>query len=232
MAKKLSMWLDLHPILDEKDTHQLERDAAIHEFGESKLPRDQAEAKAYKAYRDDHHAQAAAYHLARMKAGSGEDAAKHALHYQLHVKALGFDPSGEIPVQVKNAMEADKKSPVEWKSHKADNLLFHNELGKDEVPNRLQTLRKAIFVAQELSKALTSLGFTPAFLDTRTGQITQSPGSHNLGVLPEDAITPEGELAPHFRTGFVDKSGNWMDRAAASKRAGLPEHELQSEELK
>src|SRR4051812_34908308 len=63
-----------YPLVHADHEDQLERDAAVHEFG-SHMPREEAEKKAYDDYKAGQHKEAAAHHLAGQKAAEaiGDD---------------------------------------------------------------------------------------------------------------------------------------------------------------
>lgn len=221
---KISLWLSKYPILADDDLPHLEQEAAINEFGERRLPRELAEKEAYNTYKKNSHAKAAAYHLLRMRASSGEESAKHAAHYGFHVEAMGFPAHGEVPDDVKNAIQAeDFESPVKFKNHPGDNLLLQST--QKSLQNRLDILYKACNVSLELTKALSKLDLCPAFRNRNTGEIYKSPGMHDISVVPE-------EHWDNVDDGFVDSKGNFMSRKQASAAVGLePLHPLTSEEV-
>lgn len=122
----------LHP----DDTAELDRDAGVHEFVSMK-PRDEAESLAYTDYRNKHHSKAAAYHLALTRAshaaGDVKAAKRHKLLYDLHLKALGYDPDqGKVPDSVQHAVESPtRETGIRFRPHKADAFLFEkNEKGE------------------------------------------------------------------------------------------------------
>jgi hypothetical protein len=92
------------PIASMDDEKDLERAAAVNEFS-GKLPRDQAEEKAYADHVHTQHVKAAGHHLAGQRAakGVGDMAAarKHGLLYEMHVEKLGHDKYGPVPPEVK-----------------------------------------------------------------------------------------------------------------------------------
>jgi len=108
-------------ILHPSHANELERESALLEYGH-KLPRDQAEDQAHKAYVKKHREAAAAHHLkgaqAAQAVGDTESAKKHGIMYSLHVKALGHEPVGPVHPDIK-AAGADK-SPYKFKAHKSD----------------------------------------------------------------------------------------------------------------
>lgn len=123
MSKNIPMWLDRHPIVDEGHSHDLETRAAINEF-HYHMPRQAAEERAYKEYLRDRHLDAAAHHLAGVKAAHAsndmESARKHGGMYQLHMKMLGLDPVGPPPGEIASRLREDPPSVYKFKPHKAD----------------------------------------------------------------------------------------------------------------
>lgn len=120
-----SNWLGRHTLSDEHGK-ELEQKAAHHEFG-GKLPRDEAEQKAYDDYKRNHHLEGAAHHLhgLRNAANLGErgDGAKHSAMLKMHLKALGFNPHDVPPPEV-----LEKMSDKPWTgftNHPADEFVAH-----------------------------------------------------------------------------------------------------------
>jgi len=125
-AKTPAVWAG-HPLLDPKHAKDLELASAVNEFHHGQ-PRQQAEQQALNDYRREHHSRAAAHHLNGMKAaeavGSQDDAAQHFALYRLHVRALGHEPHGEVPAEVKRYQEGeDAELPYRFKGHGADKFL-------------------------------------------------------------------------------------------------------------
>ena len=118
-------WKGKH-LIDESHAEDLERDAAAHEFGATKLPREKAEEAAHAAYKLKHHGAAIAFHLKNlrkaMNQGRHEDAEKHSEMYSLHMKALGLRKGSMPPDTSQNPSEEDE-GPGEFKPHPADQLL-------------------------------------------------------------------------------------------------------------
>jgi hypothetical protein len=115
-------WLG-RPIAKPEDAHGLETKAAIHEFNH-KLPRHQAEQKAYDEYVHENHVGAAAHHLSGMKAaqasGHMEEARKHGVLYEMHINALGHAAHQPVPLEVQ-AKAAEGGEPVyKFKPHSGD----------------------------------------------------------------------------------------------------------------
>ena len=116
----------------------LDREAALHEF-EGKLPRHQAEDKAYSDYKHKQHARAAAHHLQGIKlaeaAGDEREGRKHGLMYQLHLQHLGHEPIGPVPKEVQQHLDAGSGSDggkfYSYKPHRGD-IFVLDGLGKKE----------------------------------------------------------------------------------------------------
>ncbi len=115
-------------LVDPDHVHELEREAAIHEFG-GKLPRPEAEHKAYEAYRRKQIAKAAAHHLQGMKAsqsvGDHEEMQHHGAMYQMHLQELGHEAIGPVPEEVKQHLDQPSKEKMyKFKAHPADSFLL------------------------------------------------------------------------------------------------------------
>lgn len=124
MAKKVHTWLDRHRILDPEHVSELETNAAVNEFHRG-MPREEAERAAYEEYTKRHRLKAAAFHLLGMKSaqasGAEEEARKHYLLYDQHLKSIGLDSPGTVPPEVEAAMRGDDhKAPYRFRSHGAD----------------------------------------------------------------------------------------------------------------
>lgn len=232
-------WLDRHPILHPDHANDLERDAAVHEFGENALSRDEAETKAYDDYKHKNMAQSAAHHLAGMRASAGKESQKHGLMYALHVRAMGYDPSGPVPAEVTAHMNSDDfRHPVKFKPHPGDALLFNDTDTKKserttedrfdalkkaanigialEVVRRLSVLKKTAKSAILLEKLLKGnpMGMNPAFRHKMTGQMVVTPGFH------DDSQLPGGEFTDDWEDGFVDHTNRFYDRHQAAAALG------------
>lgn len=138
-----------HPLLDEKDKHELHLNSALKEF-HGGLPRDEAEKAALQEYRNEAHGRAAAHHFQGMKiahtVGDMDTAQKHHALYSLHVKALGKDPNGPVPEEVRKyhaGANEDKKQKklYNFRTHEADQYLV-KPLGKS-TPNPTQLILQA-----------------------------------------------------------------------------------------
>ncbi len=123
-AEKLKppSWMG-RPVTSKDHLQDLETEAAINEFGPSRMPRGQAEEHAYKGYVQKQHTEAAAHHLAGMRAahasGDMESARKHSLMYGVHSKALGHDPVGPAHPSVAAHLEGNP-GKVKFKPHRGD----------------------------------------------------------------------------------------------------------------
>lgn len=131
---KLPLWMN-KKIASPDDANRLHQEAAVLEFGH-RLPRAEAEARAYENYKQDRHGAAAAYHVLGMKAasvaGNKEDAKKHWLMYQAHVQALGGDKKmqGKPAPEVERHLE--RETPYRFKPHAADAFVVDDVVNKHE----------------------------------------------------------------------------------------------------
>ncbi len=145
-------------VLDADDIPELERDAGNNEFIQ-RMPRLEAEDKAYSDYKTKHHAKAAAHHLTMMRAasaaGAHNEAKRHKLIYDLHLKALGYDPTDhKVPDKVQTLVtDPDRNPGMKFQPHKADTFLLDKndngtylgeELAKAEVRKPNPTLRDVL----------------------------------------------------------------------------------------
>jgi hypothetical protein len=126
MAAKHS-WYN-RPILSQDHIPELERSAALLEFGHG-MHREDAEKHAYANYKVQHHQHAAAHHLRGLKAaqaaGDIEEAQKHGVAYSLHMENLGHDPMEAVPPNIRALAEAeDKPKAYKFKSHAGDALIL------------------------------------------------------------------------------------------------------------
>jgi hypothetical protein len=162
------VWMG-RPIAHPKHAEELERDAAFNEFG-TKMSRDEAESAAYDNYSKRQRVEAAAHHLAGMKAaragGDMEAARKHGAMYDLHVKALGHEPVGPTHPDVASYMAQNPGVGYKFKPHRGDLFAVHakapespQEVTKAEpgidLDQALKTLHEAASVVldMELLKA-------------------------------------------------------------------------------
>lgn len=111
------------PVSHPDDVHDLDVRAAVNEFS-SKMPRHEAEQKAYDSHVREKRLDAAAHHLAGAKAagaaGQHEEARKHGVLYGLHCKAVGFDHVGPVPPEVAARMRPGAIKVHSFKAHPGD----------------------------------------------------------------------------------------------------------------
>ena len=102
----------------------LDLSAAKYEFG-NKMPRDQAEGRAYEDYVKEQRLDAAAHHLAGAKAaraaGDMQAAQKHGALYHAHLEALGMQPVGPVPPEVTQRLAA-LQGVYKFRAHTGDLL--------------------------------------------------------------------------------------------------------------
>lgn len=119
---KPPMWMG-RPITHAEHAQDLDQEAAINEFGPSRMHSAAAEEQAYKGYVQRQHTEAAAHHLSGMRsahaAGDMESARKHSLMYGVHSKALGHDPIGPAHPAVAAHLEGNP-GKVRFKPHRGD----------------------------------------------------------------------------------------------------------------
>lgn len=129
--KKNLAWFG-RPIFSEGDVPNLERAAAMYEFGYG-LSREEAEERAHTDYRRKYHAKAAAHHLTCLNVarseGSFESAAQHAQMVQEHMKAMGYGPYDPIPPEIEQLASQNQTEKVEFAPHEADSFLTYAEKG-------------------------------------------------------------------------------------------------------
>jgi hypothetical protein len=116
-------WKDKYPISDADHVDYLDTLAAIKEFGD-KLPRHEAEEKAYEEYKKDRHLESAAHHFNGMKSahavGDMDTAHKHGVMFALAMKAMGKNPHDELPPEVENKAKYELTGITKFKPHKSD----------------------------------------------------------------------------------------------------------------
>lgn len=205
-------WLG-RPVLDPSHHGDLEQRAAINEF-QHKMPRAQAEAKAHEEYVKDHRQRAAAHHLQGMRAagalGNKDDAHKHWLLYDMHMKALGLESVGPVPPEVQKHTEAQGQKPLyRFKAHKGDVYAL-----QDHKKSQEQEVQKS-----ELSKA--EPRFRAAFhhVPTQKVYIPKLP-IHDFDDVAEQAGVSRDEMyGPNspWVSGFVDKTGKFYNREEAAE---------------
>lgn len=156
-SKKQPKWLDRFLVSHPDHVNELEQAAALHEF-DSKMPRHQAEEKAYSDYRKQQHLHGAAHHLRGLKAaqasGDQDDARKHSAMLELHAKQAGFDPYSDLPAELQQHLHAEKPEPVhKFKAHRSDLFVLDDhkkEVQKAEAREQLGRILKKAELAQLL----------------------------------------------------------------------------------
>lgn len=136
--KKVHEWMG-YPIASAKHAKDLDTLAAVNEFHHGQ-PRHLAESNAYKTHTHQQHVEAAAHHLAGMKAAQGagamDAAKKHGYLYELHLKRLGHNAYGSVPaeIQARHESKMHDGSSYEFKAHTGDEFLLGGEkpLGEDK----------------------------------------------------------------------------------------------------
>lgn len=151
-------------VLDAGHGGDLDRAAAVYEFGH-KLPRDQAEDKAYQDYLRDQRRQGAAHHYQSMLAanatGDTEGARAYNLLYSVHARELGLNPSAPVADDIRSLMDAAANKPGRrFMSHPSDSLpLLRAEslLALTDVAGPAQTITPAPLSAPEELLLLTKM---------------------------------------------------------------------------
>lgn len=123
-------WLDRYPVSTQEDLEDLERGAAVNEFGK-KMTRNEAESAAYKDWLTGQHTKAAAFHhvaggMARASANQ-EAAKKHANMYRMHIEKLGHSAYDAPPDSVRAHMDKDPGDHYDFKNHPGDDFLANGD---------------------------------------------------------------------------------------------------------
>ncbi len=133
----------------------------MHEFKDG-MPRQEAEHKAYNAYRKTQHLEAAAFHLRGLKSAQGsgdlEEAKKHGAMYALHAEKLGFEPWKEPPPELKVHLDNALKEKVhKFKAHRGDQFVLddHKIQAAEPIAKSLNKLyKKAVAALEHLQKSV------------------------------------------------------------------------------
>lgn len=163
LKKEAPMWLGRHPVTDADHVAMLDREAATHEMGEDKLPKSEAEKKAYGEYIKDQRHDAAAWHLKGLKAaqaaGDREAAQKHAVMYAMHCKALGYEPVGQPHASIVARMEKHPDRLYRFKAHRGDLFALPDGNKGAEDPTKMDKSEKLTKheIGHALLKALQEL---------------------------------------------------------------------------
>ena len=186
------------PIADAEDVHALEQRSAIHEFND-KMPRAEAEDHAYSDYVKDRRLDAAAHHLAGMKAAHGvgdmDEARKHGVMYELHVKALGLNPHGPVPHEVSARLSSMEQGGIyRFKPHKGDIYALNDrdeaDAKKSEFVERGRQLLKKVsedlpVLVKAEPQTETEGGYEHRkceYMAKTTGELCKNPRSRKVGA--------------------------------------------------
>ena len=131
------MWLDRYEITHPDDIHSLETRAALKEW-QDKLPRHEAEDKAYSDYKTKELEDACAHHYsgcqAGFAAGDTEASKRHALMLTLGLKALGHDGI-KVPEHIVNRSKHTPSKVYSFKNHKSDAFILGDKT-KESTPDK------------------------------------------------------------------------------------------------
>lgn len=136
MAAEPALWKG-RGIVHEKDGLDLDRRAAVHEF-KGGMERGAAEDQAHKDYVKENHLDAAAHHLAGIRAaqavGDMQAARKHGVLYDLHASGAGHNPLEPVHSEVEARLAANVGRHYRFKSHRGDALLLNhmNQITKNQ----------------------------------------------------------------------------------------------------
>lgn len=211
-------WLG-RPILDNAHVGQLELLAAANEFRD-KLPRHQAEAKAYLDYVKDQRTEAVAHHLAGIKAASAtgdmETARKHGAMYETHMKALGHNPMDAVPPEVMAKLNSPHRpNPTRFKAHVGDSFAVGDARQNPALAKALDACHEACYVrALNKSEKSASCDWEPC---STTGKRCGNPRSRKVGdkygchhhadLMARDARAAERYTTPKEMA--KDEPGAW-----------------------
>jgi len=199
--KPKAKWLDKYDIADPEHVSDLETQSAIHEFNH-KLPRHEAEKKAYDDYIQERTEESAAHHLAGMRAAQGAgdmDAARqHGALYQMALKQLGHPEVGEVPTSITNRLKHQPPKLYRFKGHDSDSFLAGGkEDRKDNEPTMAKSVAKVI-----VEKLLKAAGPVPpskpagvSIGNTQSGKPIMSPST-----MPKDAMQHRAAAVGHVGT--------------------------------
>lgn len=189
MAEVPSLWLERHPVAHPDHLNDLEREAAMNEFGR-KMPRHEAEAEAHKSYTTKQREAAAGHHLMGMKvaqaAGDMEASRKHGVMYQLHMKALGHNSSDRPPPSIESASKEQGGGPgYRFRPHRGDvfAVLDHAKKDEDKV-EKAEPKTTTVVTEHEHS-------FEPMHVDTTKGP------QKDWGWCKCGALSHKGKIIPH-----------------------------------
>lgn len=155
------LWLNRFPVSSHEHIRDLESLAAVNEFGPAKMPRHKAEEEAHKFYVTGEREQAAGHHLRGMKVaqahGDTLSAQKHALLYQVHMRALGHNPYEAPPSHIAHASrQASPEMQYAFKPHSSDMFAVQDHLAaqKPKKPMGVESVPEVWTSAVGVKKAL------------------------------------------------------------------------------
>jgi hypothetical protein len=196
IPSKKKMWMG-KPISHEDHHGELELAAALNTHA-LKMPKGEAEAKAYKDYTDKQSKEAAGYHLAKIKealaAGDKESAKKHGMLYNLHMKNLGLDPMSPPPDDVLHYSAKAANSEYKFKGHSNDVILG----------TALQPLEKSeLFKGKLFDELAPYAGLVPqSTIHSQTpaqvmgfGNPMSQSGKHTIGQVKDISKRPRTDLS-------------------------------------
>ncbi len=183
-----------------KHSDRLEVDSALNEF-KDRMPRAEAEKKAYEEYKKGQHTDGAIHHLRAMRAAQAasddEAATKHSALFTLHMKELGHDPYGELPKEIQEKLKDTKSLPPvrKFHAHRSDALVAKD---KEEVKKNL-----ADFDYTRLQKALDHRWTLDDLRKVNEPHPSKHfmGGENNVEYVPRDASPYKEHERPGFASG-------------------------------
>jgi len=221
---KLPRWMD-RPITHPDHATELEHASAVNEFRD-KLPRRAAEDRAYEEYIKRQHTEAAAFHLAGMKAahaaGDLEAARKHSLMYGLHSKALDHEPVGPAHPSVVSHLEKTPQKVYRFKAHRGDMLaVSKKDDTEQEGVSKAEALYSLYRALEPLTKATKGYAVRPSKGSRSIPPQCVRKDCHHKGHHVHDRVT--GDIVPwHFKDvpeETVAKSDAAWAKAELAKKA-------------
>jgi hypothetical protein len=145
MAKDTAkVWLGRFPVLDESHADELDAAAAVHEFGDKRMPREAAEARAHQDYMRDRALDSAAHHLLGVRAahasGHDEAATKHGEAYAGAMKAAGLNPFEPPHKDVLDRIKTKRPEVYAFKAHPADQFFVPEHREADPADDHIKAL--------------------------------------------------------------------------------------------
>lgn len=140
-------------ILDPKHAEHLDRHAAELEFGKN-MSRPDAEEKAYKDYRVKNYIEAAAHHWKAFTAASAvadPSSKEHKMMYDVYMRALGHNPAGPVPPEVKQVLPDVNQKRTKFMAQKRTKFMAH---AADQLPLLRSELNQILPLAKLLVKVM------------------------------------------------------------------------------